>query len=108
MSGSPAVVLLTILAHADVLLLTTPGPNLVVALRVSLSGSFRATLAAALGIGCGAGLASVGALLAATALSCGAASAQPSQWGAWPELAIGSAFMVCALKAIWPLYFAAA
>lgn len=69
MSGSSLLVLLTGLAPAYALVLTTPGPNLLVILRASLSGSGRAVAAAALGIGTGAGLAALCAMLAAMLLT---------------------------------------
>ncbi|WP_376101010.1 LysE family transporter (plasmid) [Roseomonas sp. CCTCC AB2023176] len=62
---------LGLLIPSYALVLVTPGPNLLIVLRASLSGSARSVSAAALGIGCGAGLAAIGALLAASALGSG-------------------------------------
>ncbi|MBR0667084.1 LysE family transporter [Roseomonas hellenica] len=69
MATSSLVALLSGLIPAYALVLSSPGPNLLLIIRASLSGSPGATVAAASGIGIGAGVAASCAVLAASLVS---------------------------------------
>ena len=71
MTASSFLVLLSALVPAYGLVLASPGPNLLVVLRASLSRCVTTTAAAALGVGLGAGLAAFAALVAAQGLTGG-------------------------------------
>lgn len=65
MASSSFVVLLSGLVPAYALVLSSPGPNLLLIVRASLGGSIAAAIAAAGGIGIGAGAAAFCAVVAA-------------------------------------------